>query len=111
MSHPPFRLHVISCDGTSGRDRGSRDVVRALRGALAEYDLIEEVRLSICTCLDLCGGGPNMVVYPDGTWYSALSPRKIRRIVEEHLVGGNPVEALALDWSTVTRPTLDLDSL
>jgi (2Fe-2S) ferredoxin len=99
----------VSCDGTSCRDRGSRDAVRALRGAIAEKGLVEDVRLTICTCLDLCAGGPNMVVYPDGTWYSALSPRKVKRVVEEHLVGGSPVEDLALDWSTVERPALDLD--
>jgi (2Fe-2S) ferredoxin len=108
---PPFRLHVVACDGTSCRDRGSRDTLRTLRGAIVELDLIDEVRLTTCTCLDLCAQGPNLVVYPDGVWYSGLSPRKVRRIVAEHLAGGTAVADLALDWSTVEGKELDLDAL
>jgi len=101
----PFKHHVIACDGTSCRDRGSRDVLRTLRARLAEKGLVGEVRLSVCNCLGLCTRGPNCVVYPEGIWYSGLSARRVTKIVDEHLAGGRPVKGLVLDWDDVEEPS------
>ena len=35
------------------------------------------------------------VVYPEGTWYAALTPEDAPEIVERHLVGGEPSSASA----------------
>ena len=103
---PPFRLHVIACDGSSCHERDARDVLKALRSRIAERGVDDDVRLTVASCLRLCGRGPNMVVYPDGVWYSAVTPRRVERIVDEHLVEGTPVTDLMLDWTTVkSAPT------
>ena len=37
-----------------------------------------------------------MVVYPEAVWYGNVQPEDAAAIVEEHLVGGRPVERLRI---------------
>lgn len=51
-------------------------------------------------CFRLCHEGPWLVVYPDGVWYSQVTPERFDRIRREHLEDGVPVA----EWVRAVQP-------
>jgi (2Fe-2S) ferredoxin/2-polyprenyl-3-methyl-5-hydroxy-6-metoxy-1,4-benzoquinol methylase len=96
----PFRFHVFACeqrkaDGLpSCSARGSAETIDALRRELATQGLLDVVQLTTTGSLGLCERGPNLVVYPDGVWYSGVRAADVPEIVAEHFGRGRPVERL-----------------
>jgi (2Fe-2S) ferredoxin len=101
---PVFERHVFVCHNTRPADAprpscttdGKSELHAQLQQLSKAAGLGATVRINKSACLDQCEHGPTVVVYPEAIWYGHVQPADAAEIVEEHLVGGRPVERLRL---------------
>lgn len=96
----PFSYHAFVCTQEKAEGvpccatAGSFSVLGALHGALGKQGLADEVQVSSCGCLGICDSGPVMVVYPEGIWYTKLTPADVPEVVASHFKDGKKVARL-----------------
>lgn len=99
-----YRYHIFIC--TNQRDesdprgccseKGSEVIRVAFKKEVERYGLKAEIRVNQAGCLDTCGYGPSVVIYPEGVWYTVKTVADVDEIIKGHLIGGNRVERLLM---------------
>jgi len=108
-----FRHHVYVCDQKKPDGapccsaNGSAKVIEALRREIGRQGLTADVQVTTCGSLGLCQRGPNMVVYPDGVWYSGVHPEDVPELVREHFANGRVVARLVSGDERAVRAEID----
>jgi len=81
----------LVCTNVDCAMRGSIEMLEQLKTDLTAAGSPVEVKSYLC--FGACQDGPNIVLYPEGTWYMGVKSDDIPEI-EQHILGGEPVARL-----------------
>jgi len=96
---PGARRHLFLCVGPDccSPEEG-QETWKCMKSQVKEHGL--PVMRTKADCFRICEEGPWLVVYPEGVWYSHVTPKRFDRIRREHLEGGKPVK----EWVRAINP-------
>jgi (2Fe-2S) ferredoxin len=107
--------HIFLCADQATPKCAPREVTNVsweyLKKRLGECGLLQGdncVYRTKANCLRICEQGPIAVVYPDGVWYHSATPEVLERIIQEHLIGGRPVEEYVFAVSPLQGVPIDV---
>lgn len=112
----PYQYHVFVCTqekpegAPSCTACGSQKVLDRLRKEVGTQGLTDKVQVTACGSFGLCLWGPNMVVYPEGTWYSGVTPDDVPELVGEHFGNGKPLQRLMKTDAAEVRAEIEANT-
>ena len=91
-----FRKQVFCCT-TEGEGKcatkGGVEVWQRFKQEVATRGLADIIVTRV-GCTGQHPTGPTVIIHPDGLWYQHVTPDDVPEIIEQHLLGGQPVERL-----------------
>ncbi|MEW6562784.1 MAG: (2Fe-2S) ferredoxin domain-containing protein [Pseudomonadota bacterium] len=100
MGKPVKHVFVCTQSRPPGHPRGScgaRGSMAVFQEFLQQFEkrgLWGKFAVTGSGCIGPCDFGPNVLVYPDGVMYGGVTKEAVSEIIEQHLLGGQPVESL-----------------
>jgi len=89
----PKHRTILVCQGTGCVSAGSDIVYEALKVEVKRHGL-KGVKVDFTGCHGFCEQGPNVVIEPEGVFYTHVEAEDAAEIVSSHLRDGKPVERL-----------------
>jgi (2Fe-2S) ferredoxin len=119
---PRYQRHVFVCVNKRPPEdpkgccsaKGSEEVRALFKKGLKERGLNRIVRANAAGCLDACGFGITVVIYPEAVWYGGVKAGDVEEIIEKHVIGGEVIERLVMKpyaGGPLRYPPLDLAGL
>ena len=85
----PYKCHVFVCvndrkgERQSCADGNSREIGLRLKEEARKIWPSHVVRVSQSLCMGVCDYGPNVMIYPYGVWFSAVTLNDVDEIINE----------------------------
>lgn len=80
------RKHLFLCNGASCKLLGAEESTAAIRAAIVEFGLSDEIHTTKTLCNGRCKDGPIIIALPDGLWFKTMVKEKAQAFVFKFLL-------------------------
>ena len=87
-----YKYQVLVCGGAGCVSSHCDEIVKTLKNSLQVNQLTQDVLVTVTGCMGICAVGPVMLILPERTFYTNLTPEKTKEIVKAHLCEGRVLE-------------------
>ena len=100
---------LLCCEANEGNKSWER-----LKNVLKKLNLEDPSRpegivlRSKVDCLRVCKSGPILLIWPEGIWYHNVLSSRIEKIIESHIIKGNPIKEWVLKETPLSITTRNL---
>jgi NADH-quinone oxidoreductase subunit F len=82
----PSKKIIVISSGTCGQASGSLQIIDAVNQELKKKGLQDSVDVKVTGCHGFCQLEPNLIVYPEETFYKNLKPEDIPEIIQKSVL-------------------------
>lgn len=87
-----MKTFCLVCQNVDCKSKGSEEIMKELEKRVADKG-ISDLEVKPYMCFGACQEGPNIVIYPEKSWYAGVKKEDLDEIAE-HLAGGPNVKRL-----------------
>jgi (2Fe-2S) ferredoxin len=84
--------YVLVCQNVDCKSRGSEELMKEIDSSVKEKGCAD-IEVKPYMCFGACHEGPNIVLYPERTWYAGVKKEDLNDIVA-NIQGGPKIERL-----------------
>jgi len=92
-----YKQYILVCGGTACESNQGIALFSALKKAVEEHGLVNDVQVVRTGCLGFCEKGPIVKVLPQDTFYVEVKPEDAEVLIKEHIIKGRVVSRLLYD--------------
>jgi (2Fe-2S) ferredoxin len=98
----PIQTHLFLCNGGTCKLKGAEESTAAIRQAIADNNLAEQIHTTKTLCNGRCKDGPVVIAQPGGVWFKQMTSDCAAEFTRAYLMAGQIPEAHFL-LNMVTR--------
>lgn len=92
LNQNKYDWQIFVCGGAGCVSSDCATVNKTLKKAIKKYKLEDKVNLITTGCMGMCAQGPEILIYPGGTFYVQMDAQKTYDVIERHILGGEIAE-------------------
>lgn len=100
MPRPDKHVFICTQNRPQGHPRGScgstgsAEIINEFMNEIQQRNLFDKIAITNTGCIGPCMMGANVLVYPEGILYGKVKKADVKTIIDQHLLGGEPVAEL-----------------
>jgi len=89
-----YKIQIAVSNGTCGQARGSEKIIHAFRKEIERQKIQDKVKIRATGCQGFCEIEPNIIIFPEGTFYQKLKPKNVKEIISQTILNNKIIDDL-----------------